>query len=201
MSKHKHILHCILLFSIIIFFEIQSGALKLWYTDDDIGEFDPFVRYGRFLAWFLYIFRLLTLLPLPQVLFNFFGLIFFDAFPEDTKLDPKIPLMMPFICIRTVTRGDYPELVIKNVERNLNLCLDNGLENFIIEIVSDKAFELPKNPRIRFTVVPSSYRTKSGALFKVGNFLLQKLTVIRCIVYRYIRHAHCNIVLKIMSTI
>lgn len=172
-STHKHIFHCLLLISIIIYFEIQSGALKLWYTDDDIGDFDPFVRYGRYLAWFLYVFRLLTLLPLPQVLFNFFGLIFFNAFPEDPKLD-KTPLMMPFICIRTVTRGDYPELVTKNVERNLNLCLDSGLENFIIEIVSDKSFELPKHPRIRLTVVPSSYRTKSGALFKVGDFQIQK---------------------------
>nr|XP_027200168.1 beta-1,4-mannosyltransferase egh-like [Dermatophagoides pteronyssinus] len=165
-STQKHILHCLLLFSIIIYFEIQSGALKLWYNDDDIGgEFDPFIRYGRYLAWFLYIFRLLTLLPLPQVLFNFFGLICFNAFPDEPRLE-KIPLIMPFICIRTVTRGDYPELVNKNVERNLNLCLDKGLENFIIEIVSDKLFDVPKNPRIRLTVVPSDYQTKSGALFK-----------------------------------
>lgn len=172
-STHKHMLHCLLLFSIILFFEIQSGALKLWYTDNDIGDFDPFARYGRFVAVSLYILRLLTFLPLPQILFNFFGLILFNAFPDDLERE-KLPLTIPFICIRTVTRGDYPTLVNKNLLRNLNICLDASLENFCIEIVTDKPFDVPEHPKIRMVVVPSFYQTKTGALFKVIFFFSKK---------------------------
>lgn len=170
-SRQKHILHCTLLFSIILLFEIQSGGIKLWYSDNDIGEFDPFVKYGYYFAWLLYILRLITLLPLPQFLCNFVGLICFNAFPEDICLE-KIPLVLPYISVRTVTRGDYPELVRRNVLRNIETCLESGLSDFIFEIVSDKAFEVPNNPRIRLVVVPPTYKTKTGTLFKVVHIFL-----------------------------
>lgn len=165
-SKVKHLLHCLLLFSVILLFEIQSSGIKLWYTDNDVAEFDPFVTYGYYFAWFLYILRITTLMPLPQFLFNFCGLIFYNAFPKDPTLE-KLPLRVPFICFRTVTRGDYPQLSRRNVMRNLETCLSLGLEDFVIEVVSDKYFELPVHPKIRLVEVPSTYRTKSGALFKV----------------------------------
>jgi len=41
-----------------------------------------------------------------------------------------------------------------------------GLENFIIEVVTDKSVGLPVHRRIREVVVPKSYKTKTGALFK-----------------------------------
>lgn len=75
-------------------------------------------------------------------------------------------MLAPFICIRVVTRGDYPDLVKSNVLRNINTCLDTGLENFLVEVVTDKALNLAKHRRIREIVVPKDYQTKSGALFK-----------------------------------
>uniref|UniRef100_A0A1A9Z8J8 Glycosyltransferase 2-like domain-containing protein n=1 Tax=Glossina pallidipes TaxID=7398 RepID=A0A1A9Z8J8_GLOPL len=116
-------------------------------------------------ATLLYLLRFLTFLTLPQVLFNFCGLIFYNAFPEKVVLKGS-PLLAPFICIRVVTRGDFPDLVKTNVLRNMNTCLDTGLENFLIEVVTDKAVNLAHHRRIREIVVPKEYKTRTGALFK-----------------------------------
>lgn len=94
------------------------------------------------------------------------GLTIYNAFPDKVELKGS-PLLAPFICIRIVTRGDYPQLVKTNVKRNLDKCLETGLENFQIEVVSDKPIGLAPHRRIREVVVPSSYKTSSGALFKV----------------------------------
>lgn len=162
-SFYKHILHCSLLFSVLIFFEIYSGGLK--YSDDVLSEIDPWEQYGQVLTVILYSLRLLTFLTLPQILFNLFGLVLYNAFPDKVVLKGS-PLLAPFICIRVVTRGDYPDLVKTNVLRNMNTCLDTGLENFLIEVVTDKSVNLSKHRRIREIVIPPSYKTKTGALFK-----------------------------------
>ncbi|GJQ82368.1 hypothetical protein Trydic_g436 [Trypoxylus dichotomus] len=162
-SRTKHYLHCCLLFSVIVAFEIFTGGLKLW--NDPTLEINPWVRYGYTWTIVLYLLRLVTFLPLPQVLFNFAGLTLYNAFPDKVVLKGS-PLLAPFICIRVVTRGDYPQLVKSNVSRNMNKCIDAGLENFLIEVVTDKKIGLEPDRRIREIVVPSSYRTKSGALFK-----------------------------------
>lgn len=162
-SSTKHVLHCILCISVIAFFEITTGGIHLWkFSYDDI---DPTATYGYIGTFLLYLFRILTLLALPQCICNCLGLLLYNAFPEKVKLKGS-PLLAPFICIRTVTRGDYPDLVRNNVTRNMNTCMDMGLENFMMEVVSDKPLNLPKHPRIREQIVPSSYRPKSGALFK-----------------------------------
>ncbi|KHJ77369.1 hypothetical protein OESDEN_23011 [Oesophagostomum dentatum] len=36
----------------------------------------------------------------------------------------------------------------------------------LFQVVTDKAIHLPPQPRVREVVVPTSYRTKSGAKFK-----------------------------------
>lgn len=162
-SKSKHYLHCCLFFTVIAAFEIFSGGLKVG-ADPNI-EINPWVEYGYMWTVVLYLLRLLTFLPLPQVLFNFAGLTFYNAFPDKVVLKSS-PLLAPFICIRIVTRGDYPNLVRTNVVRNMNKCIDAGLENFLIEVVTDKAIMLKHHRRVREIVVPPSYRTKSGALFK-----------------------------------
>lgn len=162
-STSKHVLHCALLFTIIIAFEIASGGIKI--SENSFTTIDPWSTYGRVLTIVLYVLRLLTFLTLPQVLFNFCGLVFYNAFPDKVVLKGS-PLLAPFICIRIVTRGDFADLVKANVTRNMNTCLETGLENFLIEVVTDKPINLPKHRRIREVVVPRSYRTKSGALFK-----------------------------------
>lgn len=100
-----------------------------------------------------------------QVLFNFFGLTLYNAFPDGVQLKGS-PLLAPFICVRVVTRGDFAQLVRRNVQRNLKRCTAAGLENFMIEVVTDKAVGLQPDRRVREVVVPTTYRTKTGALFK-----------------------------------
>lgn len=160
-SRSKHLGHCCLLIGFVGAFEFATGG----GTGPPAPQ-DPWETYGVFKTFFLYILKFLTFLALPQVIFNAMGLLFFNAFPEKTVLKGS-PLLVPFICIRVVTRGDFPELVKKNVTRNLNLCLDVGLENFIIEVVTDRKIPgLAEFSRVREVVVPSSYVTKSGAMFK-----------------------------------
>lgn len=161
-SRIKHTLHCCLLLTVIIAFEIFSGGIKLHTISTPI---DPIETYGLFGTIVLYICRVLTFLSLPQVLFNFVGLTVYNAFPDKVILKGS-PLLAPFICIRIVTRGDFPQLVKTNISKNMTKCTDAGLENFLIEVVTDKALGLPSHRRVREIVVPSAYRTKTGALFK-----------------------------------
>lgn len=162
-GRTKHVLHCILLFTVIAVFEVCTGGVRLGNSGPE--EFDPWDRYGYVGTFVLYLLRLLTFLPLPQVIFNFAGLTLYNAFPDKVTLKGS-PLLAPFLCIRIVTRGDYPKLVRANVTRNMTLCTEAGLENFIIEVVTDKAVGLTPHRRVREVVVPPSYRPKSGALFK-----------------------------------
>lgn len=162
-SVTKHVLHCCLLFIVIIIFELITGGLS-WNNNKE-ETFDPWIQYGFLGALVLYFLRTLTFLSFPQVLFNFLGLIIYNAFPDKVVLQGS-PLLAPFVCIRIVTRGDYPQLVKANVKRNLNKCIETGLENFQIEVVSDKPIGLTPHRRIREVVVPPNYRTSSGALFK-----------------------------------
>lgn len=76
------------------------------------------------------------------------------------------PLIVPFLCFRVVTRGDYQQLVRDNVLRNINTCLDAGLRNFVVEVVTDKSISLASSTHAKEVVVPDDYKTKSGAMFK-----------------------------------
>ena len=46
------------------------------------------------------------------------------------------PLLSPFVCVRVVTRGLYPNLVKRTVAANMNTLLDTGLDNFMIQVRS-----------------------------------------------------------------
>lgn len=162
-SRTKHVLHCALLFAVITLFEVYTGGLK--FQNDNASVINPWEEYGFLPSVLLYVLRLLAFLPLPQVLLNFAGLVFYNAFPDKVVLKSS-PLLAPFLCIRIVTRGDYPQLVKNNVSRNLSKCLETGLENFVVEVVTDKPLNLVKDRRVIETVVPNNYKTKSGALFK-----------------------------------
>ncbi|KAH7954056.1 hypothetical protein HPB49_015257 [Dermacentor silvarum] len=145
-SRAKHLLHCCLCVGLILAFEVFTGGIHLWkFSYDDL---DPLEQYGWPLTIVLYLMRLLTVLALPQCICNCLGLLLYNAFPEKVRLKGS-PLLAPFICIRVVTRGDYPDLVRTNVARNIETCAEVGLENFIVEIVTDKPLGLTKHPRIR----------------------------------------------------
>lgn len=155
-------MHCCLFVTFIVLFEVFSGGVKF---SDEVYEINPWVRYGYLGTLVLYFLRFLAFLPLPQVIFNFIGLTFYNAFPDKVVLKGS-PLLAPFICFRVVTRGDFPNLVKNNVNRNKNKCIDAGLENFLIQVVTDKPINLGADKRVQELVVPKDYRTKTGALFK-----------------------------------
>ena len=98
-STIKHILHCLLLFSIIFLFYVTSRSRS---ASVDI---DPWEEYGTSWTIFLYSIRLLTIMTLPQMITNFLGLVMYNAFPEKVVLKSS-PLLAPLICIRVVTRGE-----------------------------------------------------------------------------------------------
>jgi egghead protein (zeste-white 4 protein) len=167
-TSYRHILHvCFLSIYILIFgLSVAGPVFPLASSPPDISD-DPIELYGLPLTIFIYFIRLLSLSSLPIVACNMAGLIFYDIYPARPTLK-RSPLLGPKIIIRVVTRGNFPDLVRKNVERNLNTCYEVGLDNFHIEIVTDKPINLEGLPSntIREIVVPTDYRTKTGALFK-----------------------------------
>ncbi|XP_065207543.1 beta-1,4-mannosyltransferase egh-like [Planococcus citri] len=160
-NRIKHALHCMGFLFVIIFMmkhlvsfaELKSKNADAWKT------------YGPTMYTMMVAIRLLVLLALPQVVLNFLGLICFNAFPEKVTLKGS-SLLTPLICIRIVTRGDYPQLVRDNVARNMARCSEAGMDNFLIEVVTDKMIGLPNHRRIREIVIPSTYTPKSGAKYK-----------------------------------
>lgn len=87
-ATSKHLLHCALLFFVIISFEIFAGGIKI--DENSFIVLDPWVEYGTIATVILYALRFLTFLTLPQVLFNFCGLVFYNAFPEKVQLKGKL---------------------------------------------------------------------------------------------------------------
>lgn len=173
-TYYKHCLHCAFLLIVIL-------TCQYILIAKEATAIDPWVEYGYTGTLFLYLSRLTTLLSLPQIFFNFCGLVFYNAFKGPVKLQGS-PLTAPFICIRVVTRGDYPELVKMNVMRNFDICRNAQLKNFMIQVVTDKELGIDEQVQIKEVVVPTSYRPKSGAMFKaralqycldgsVGNYL------------------------------
>ena len=164
-SIRRHILHVISFLIVVIAFEVSAGGIRIWDVHFERDTVDPIKEYGLFWTTILYAFRFLSFLPLPLCVFHAIGLIRYNVFPEKSQLRDS-PLLAPFLSIRVVTRGDYPDLVRRNVQRNMNTCLDLDMDKFIIEVVTDKPLNLPKNARIREIIVPATYRTKSGSLYK-----------------------------------
>lgn len=162
-SEWKHAVHVFCFVAYLLVFELSTGGIRFWALPRD--SVDPWTEYGFWLTTVLYALRWASLLALPQCLFNHAGLTVYNAFKDKVHLR-NTPLLAPFVCVRVVTRGDYPELVRQNVQRNVETCRRAGMENFMVEVVSDKPIDLPKEQRLRLIVVPPSYRTKSGALFK-----------------------------------
>lgn len=172
--QRRHVLHVCCFITFIFAFNVTIGGLNLipWQesssTDDPASLIsDPVETYGLVFTIALYFIRLLSLLPLPLVICHTCGLIMYNVFSERPKLQNS-PLLSPKICIRVVTRGNFPRLVRDNTLRNLETCLKAGLSNFKIEIVTDKELNLVGLPMgtVREVVVPADYRTKTGARYK-----------------------------------
>ncbi|XP_054158389.1 beta-1,4-mannosyltransferase egh-like [Oppia nitens] len=165
-SNVKHSLHCILVLLTIIGYEL-SYYKNPNITDKSVSNL--FADYDHWTALAIFIYNLLDIvISVPNTFLNIFGLVLYNAFRSEIKIKAlkNIQKNIPFLCIRVVTRGDYPQLVRKNVDRNMKTCLSSGLRDFIIEVVNDRTIGLKTSTKIRELVVPDGYRTKSGALFK-----------------------------------
>ncbi|CAG0919690.1 unnamed protein product [Notodromas monacha] len=164
----QHFAHCLFLIAFVssfVWFSLRT------LNDEHANDFDPFERYGVFIAIFLYFCRMIPLLALPNVLFNLAGQIRYCIFSEPVVQLSLMPPNPPHMRIRVVTRGDFPDLVKRNVSRNVSTCVSAGIPNFAVEVVTDNAISispLSSHPtvRLREIVVPPSYKPKSGALFK-----------------------------------
>uniref|UniRef100_A0A0K0F6R5 Beta-1,4-mannosyltransferase bre-3 n=2 Tax=Strongyloides TaxID=6247 RepID=A0A0K0F6R5_STRVS len=163
-AKTKHYLHVFCLTIWLIGFQYISNLISSMNAAN-VNLINPVETYGLVITSLLYMIKFLSLLVLPQVIFNIAGMLMYNGFKETVKLQ-SAPLLAPFVCFRVVTRGMYPDLVKDNVVKNMKTCMDAGLENFMFEVVTDNAIHLPTLIRAREIVVPSSYRTKSGAKYK-----------------------------------
>ncbi|KAL4230839.1 Beta-1 [Mactra antiquata] len=156
-----HTLTILLLIIIMIIFMVLAGGIG----PNRLEGFDPYVQYGTVATVILYALRFLTFIPIPQAIFNFLGIVCYNTHPPKPKLKTST-LFGPFICFRVVTRGTFPDLVKKNVQRNIDICSRIGLDNYIIEVVTDNAMNLPKSPRLREIVVPAQYTTTNHTRYK-----------------------------------
>ena len=140
-SRIKHVLQCICLFSWVFIFCYVSGGIR--FGEDPIDHIDPWASYGTLVTLVLMLVRLFALLALPQTLCNLVGLVSLNTFPDTPKLKSS-PLLAPYICVRVVTRGIYPNLVKKTVRQNLNTLLDVGLENFTVQVRRKCGSDFPR---------------------------------------------------------
>ncbi|GMS92288.1 hypothetical protein PENTCL1PPCAC_14463, partial [Pristionchus entomophagus] len=158
--ESKHLLHCAAMYTwigIVIYFSVFFRAAEI--------DVLPIEQYGLVFTIILYYWKCLQFLVLPQCIFQLIGLTFFNSFREKVHLKAA-PLLAPFICFRVVTRGLYPRLVKDNLKVNLDVCKRAGLANFTFEVVTDNRIDLAAGRLVREVVVPSAYKSKSGALFK-----------------------------------
>lgn len=170
----KHVLNIASFVSIFLLFLKLTGFLDPTTKDTDTSSSQssstpsspPPPTYTYTFTLILTCLKLLGLSGLPISLCNLAGFLFYNISPPESNQPKRSPLLDPYFCIRIVTRGNYPELVRANVERNMTLCLDYGLDRFVIEVVSDRELGLPKMPKLRELVVPEAYKTKRGTLFK-----------------------------------
>ncbi len=104
----KHFSHCICFISWLIFlsYTATNGVAVLDFEN-------ALVLYGLPITILVVLVKLLSLLALPQTLFNVVGLLFYDTFPESVTLNNS-PLLSPFICVRVVTRYNYSVALIVN---------------------------------------------------------------------------------------
>lgn len=164
MERNSCLLHAFtvaLLLCLILVFLVLTGGIG----PDHLAGLDPVEEYGAKTTFVLYFLRFLTMIPIPQAVFNFLGLVCYNTHPPKPQLNSST-LFGPFLCFRTVTRGTFPELVKKNVQKNIDTCSRIGLDNYILEVVTDNPLNLPGSPRLREIMVPADYVTRNRTRYK-----------------------------------
>ena len=91
-----HITNIIVLIVVIAFF-IYFGSFSGSQSDNTSAHsFSSSWKVYGWLTFLLYLCQYLSLLALPQALFNFFGFILFNPFPEEPKLEVWIKIALFF---------------------------------------------------------------------------------------------------------
>lgn len=146
----------------IIFVVLISSAQV-----DETKLVNPIEQNGYWTGLTLMFLKLIPLISFPLVFFNLLGVVLYTE-PDSVDLNIEdVSDLNERIFIRIVTRGNYPQLVIDNVNRILRLCEQLRLKKFMIQVVTDKYFRsLPEHEKVRQILVPADYRTKTGAQFK-----------------------------------
>lgn len=165
----KHISHkqVIKLFSFYGVSFILFDLLDHLYQTTDIG---PIEKYGAIYSYVFYsIHTIALLITMPMNLYNIFGTLFYHEKRSKLKvLERNISSQFHgTIGFRIVTRGNFPDLVKNNIKKHMQLL--NSFEmisSFIIEVVTDKSIGLSNHDKVYELVVPSDYKTKTGAKFK-----------------------------------
>lgn len=181
MSQYlKHYIHSSALICLVVCLQVTNyrNQINPKSSPPPRGKETEFInpesQYQIAFRYLLLAIQATTLLGFPTILCSFLGLILFDAFPGEVKIKNKqntdgiIDLNLPHICFRVVTRGTYPQLVQHNVNKNYQICLETGLINFCIEVVTDKDINLllPDPNKVKQVVVPKDYSTKTRAMYK-----------------------------------
>ncbi|CAG0885832.1 unnamed protein product [Darwinula stevensoni] len=156
-SRLQHLLHCVIIVAMVGVVEFVAFSTETTWDDVEPHRF----------SWtiFAYFLRFLSLLNLPMCVMSLLGLTMYDAFPGPVRLRAD-PDSLPFVVVRIVTRGDFPDLVCQNSLTNLRVCKETGLRHYSIEVVTKKSVQLPKMVHLREIVVPDSYEPSSGSMYK-----------------------------------
>ncbi|XP_013402914.1 beta-1,4-mannosyltransferase egh [Lingula anatina] len=162
-SKVKHAILVVIFTIHFLVSQMLAGGIRVFPPPG--AGIDPVAKYGYTMTVILYTIRILVLGTVPLSICNFLGLLFWNAFPDKPTLKSS-PMLAPFVCFRVVTRGLFPDLVKKNVERNHKICSEVGLENYIFEVVTDRQIDIPKQNHVREILVPMTYKTKKGSMYK-----------------------------------
>ncbi|XP_045167229.2 beta-1,4-mannosyltransferase egh-like [Mercenaria mercenaria] len=145
---------------------LTLAAFIVAVTFMNVNRWTPEVSdYGPKTELAFFIIGLVPYLSIPVAILNCFGILFYNPFYKTNRILPKLS-SVPFLCLRIVTRGDMPDFVIRNAKYNRDLCLNLGLQHFMVEIVTDKPVNCQEKDRIREIVVPKGYSTKNGSLYK-----------------------------------
>lgn len=161
----KHALVVTALLAWTSMFAMWTYTLKWGATGPP--NIDPWVEYGTVLTIVLAVIKYSTLLALPKILTTVIGFIAFNTFPGpvEFKSDPE---EAPFLCVRIVTRGLYPELVKYTLKRNISVLNSSGIKHFKIEVVTNNKISVAGD-RVEEILLPSSYETKRGATNRARN--------------------------------
>ena len=101
----------------------------------------------------------------PQIVMTLIGLVYLGPFDKTQIKTNFWNTNLPFICIRVVTRGTYPQLVCENVVKNIDIIKKCGIKDFVVEVVTDQPLyihTLLQEYKQNFveTIVPVNYKSK-----------------------------------------